>query len=66
MSTGKPVLRAEPAAITTGLPTCAGCALFSSTWRCTNMRPANCCNYNGNGEAIIFKEVLREPVRNST
>lgn len=66
MSNSKPVLRAEPAAITTGVPMCAGCALLSSIWDCANMRPANCCNYNGNSEFVIFKEVRREPVRNST
>ena len=68
MSTGKPVLRAEPAAVTTGVPGCDGCALYSSIWDwdCSNLRPASCCNYNGNSEFVIFKEVRREPVRNST
>lgn len=66
MSTGKPVLRAEPAAITTGVPGCDGCALYSDIVDCSNTRPASCCNYNGNNEFVIFKEVRREPVRNST
>ena len=65
MSTGKPVLRAEPAVVTTGVPGCDGCALFSSTVDCSNTKPAYCCDYNGNGEFIIFKEVRRESVRNS-
>ena len=26
--------------------------------------PAQCCNFNGNGECVIFKEVAREPVCN--
>lgn len=28
------------------------------------LAPAKCCNFNGNGEYVIFKEVAREPVCN--
>lgn len=66
MSSSKLRLRAVPAEMSVGFPVCSGCRLFDPAWMwdCVNARPANCCNYDGNGQHVIFKEVQNEPVRN--
>lgn len=69
MSNSKPVLRAVivPSDM---LALCAGCYFNTPTGFTCNVgdatgvaAPAQCCNFDGHGESVIFKEVAREPVR---
>ena len=71
MSKSKPVLRAVIVP-PEGLPLCDGCYFNTPTGFTCNVgyatgvaAPAQCCNFNGHGECVIFKEVAREPVCNS-
>lgn len=70
MSNSKPVLRAVsvPAYV---MASCDGCYFKTPTeFTCNDgaapgvAAPAQCCNFNGHGEFVIFKEVAREPVCN--
>ena len=70
MSNSKPVLRAvsAPSGV---LAICDGCYFNTPDGFACNVgdttgaaAPAKCCNFNGNGEFVIFKEVKRAPVRN--
>ena len=69
MSKSKPVLRAVIVP-SEGLALCAGCYFntpegFACNGDTTGVAaPAQCCNFHGNGECVIFKEVAREPVCN--
>ena len=71
MSNSKPVLRAVIVP-SEGLALCAGCYFNTPEgFTCNDgaeasaaLAPAKCCNFNGNGEYVIFKEVVREPVCN--
>ena len=71
MSKSKPVLRAVIVP-SEGLDIwCDGCYFNTPTgFTCNDgdttaaLAPAKCCNFNGNGEYVIFKEVAREPVCN--
>ena len=72
MSNSKPVLRAVIVP-SEGLALCDGCYFNTPTGFTCNASgttgaadPAQCCNFNGNGEYAIFKEVAREPVCNPT
>lgn len=68
MSKSKPVLRAVsvPSGV---LALCDGCYFQTPTGFTCNgdtsgaAAPAQCCNFDGHGECVIFKEVAREPVR---
>lgn len=77
MSNSKPVLRAVSVP-SEAIATCDGCyfntpdgftcndedTAASTDIPCSAAyAPAKCCNFNGNGEYVIFKEVAREPVR---
>ena len=70
MSNSKPVLRAVSVP-SEAIALCDGC-YFSTPegYTCNDgdttaaLAPAKCCNFNGNGEYVIFKEVAREPVCN--
>lgn len=72
MSKSKPVLRAVIVP-SESLALCDGCYFSTPTGFACNdgaeasaaLAPAKCCNFNGNGEYVIFKEVAREPVCNS-
>lgn len=64
MSSSKLRLRAVPAEMSAGVPLCSGCRLLDPVWDCVNARPTSCCNYDGNGQYVIFKEVQSVPVRN--
>lgn len=71
MSNSKPVLRAVIVP-SEGLELCDGCYFNTPEGFACNeggtagtAAPAKCCNFNGNGEYVIFKEVAREPVCNS-
>lgn len=70
MSKSKPVLRAVIVP-SEGLALCDGCYFNTPTGFACNgdttgdAAPAQCCNFNGHGECVIFKEVAREPVCNS-
>lgn len=70
MSNSKPVLRAVsvPSEATA---TCAGCYFNTPEgFTCkaedtaAALAPAKCCNFNGNGEYVIFKEVASATVCN--
>lgn len=70
MSNSKPVLRAVsvPSEV---LALCDGCYFQTPEGFACNVgdtpgvaAPARCCNFHGNGEFVIFKEVAREPVCN--
>ena len=73
MSNSKPVLRAVivPSDLD-GVALCAGCYFNTPEgFTCndgaegsSSLAPAKCCNFNGNGEYVIFKEVVRDPVCN--
>ena len=70
MSKSKPVLRAVSVS-SEGLALCAGCYFNTPTGFTCNVgdhtgaaAPAQCCNFNGNGESVIFREMAREPIRN--
>ena len=70
MSNSKPVLRAVIVP-SEALALCAGCYFNTPTGFTCNVggngvtaAPAKCCNFNGNGEYVIFEEVVREPVCN--
>lgn len=69
MSNSKPVLRAVilPSDV---VVSCDGCYFKTPTgFTCNDgdatgvAAPAQCCNFDGHGESVIFKEVVREPVR---
>lgn len=69
MSKSKPVLRAVSVP-SESLALCGGCYFNTPTgFTCNDgdatgvAAPAQCCNFNGHGECVIFKEVAREPVR---
>lgn len=64
MSNSKPVLRAV--IVPSGrFAICTGCYFNTPEgFTCNDAAPAKCCNFNGNGEYAIFKEVAREPVCN--
>ena len=71
MSNSKPVLRAVSVP-SEGIAPCDGCYFNTPEGYTCNvggtaaaLAPAKCCNFNGNGEYVIFKEVAREPVCNS-
>lgn len=70
MSKSKPVLRAVIAP-SEELALCVGCYFNTPTGFTCNgetagsAAPAQCCNFDGHGECVIFKEVVREPVCNS-
>lgn len=70
MSKSKPVLRAVIVP-PEGLPLCDGCYFNTPTGFTCNgetagsAAPAQCCNFYGHGEPVIFKEATREPVCNS-
>lgn len=64
MASSKLRLRAVPAEMSAGVPMCSGCRLFYPEWDCAEARPAACCNYDGDGQYIIFQEVQSVPVRN--
>ena len=72
MSNSKPVLRAVIVP-SEGLELwCGGCYFNTPTgFTCIvgdtsgAAAPAQCCNFDGHGECVIFKEVAREPVCNS-
>lgn len=70
MSNSKPVLRAVSVP-SDWIATCDGCYFNTPEEFTCNvgdataaLAPAKCCNFNGNGEYVIFKEVAREPVCN--
>ena len=71
MSKSKPVLRAVSVP-SEGLALCSGCyfntpegfACRPASSGAGTAAPAKCCNFNGHGEWVIFKEVDREPVCN--
>lgn len=70
MSNSKPVLRAVSVP-PEEIANCAGCYFNTPEgFTCNDedttaaLAPAKCCNFNGNGEYVIFKEVAREPVCN--
>ena len=70
MSNSKIVLRAVSTP-SEALALCAGCYFNTPTGFTCNVgdttgvaAPAQCCNFDGHGECVIFKEVAREPVRN--
>ena len=72
MSNSKPVLRAVIVP-SERLALCDGCYFYTPEGFTCNVggacgvaAPAQCCNFNGNGEYAIFKEVAREPVCNPT
>lgn len=68
MSNSKPVLRAVilPSDV---MVSCDGCYFKTPTGFTCNgdtagaAAPAQCCNFDGHWECVIFKEVAREPVR---
>lgn len=68
MAKSKPVLRAVTVP-SEGLALCAGCYFNTPTgFTCNDdtagaAAPAQCCNFDGHGECVIFKEVERETVR---
>lgn len=70
MSNSKPALRAV--SVPSGVfASCDGCYFSTPEGYTCNvggttaaLAPAKCCNFNGNGEYVIFKEVAREPVCN--
>lgn len=71
MSKSKPVLRAVSVP-SGGLALCDGCYYYTPEGFTCNvgdatgaLTPAKCCDFNGNGEHVIFKEVARESVCNS-
>ena len=71
MSNSKPVLRAVIVPLER-LALCDGCYFYTPEGFTCNVggacgvaAPAQCCNFHGNGESVIFKEVAREPVCNS-
>lgn len=72
MSKSKPVLRAVIVP-SEGLALCDGCYFNTPTGFTCNVghrllrvaAPAQCCNFDGHGKSVIFKEVAREPVCNS-
>ena len=71
MSKTKPVLRAVIVP-SEELAICVGCYFKTPTGFTCNVgdatgaaAPAQCCNFDGHGECVIFKEVAREPVCNS-
>ncbi len=71
MSNSKIVLRAVSAP-SEELALCTGCYFNTPIGFTCNVgyatgvaAPAQCCNFNGHGECVIFKEVTREPVCNS-
>lgn len=70
MSNSKPVLRAVIVP-SDRLFTCDGCYFNTPEgFTCNDgdtagsAAPAQCCNFDGHGQAVIFKEVAREPVCN--
>ena len=71
MSKSKPVLRAVIVP-SEGPVLCDGCYFNTHTGFTCNagdtagvVAPAQCCNFNGHGECVIFTEVARGPVCNS-
>ena len=70
MSNSKQVLRAVSVP-SEGIAPCDGCYFNTPDGFTCNgdtagsAAPAKCCNFHGNGESVIFKEVAREPVCNS-
>ena len=72
MSKTKPVMRAVIVP-SEGVASCGGCYYNTPTGFTCNAgapagatAPAQCCNFHGNRECVIFKEVAREPVCNPT
>ena len=71
MPKSKPVLRAVRVS-SSGLDLCTGCYFHTPEGFTCNggdeslgtLAPAQCCNFNGNGESVIFREMAREPIRN--
>lgn len=70
MSKSKPVLRAVLLP-SERLALCSGCYFDTPGGFTCNVgdaagvaAPAKCCNFHGNGEYVIFKEVQSDPVRN--
>lgn len=70
MSNSKPVLRAVIVSVPSeAIALCDGCYFNTPEGYTCNgggaasLAPAKCCNFNGNGEYVIFKEVARESVR---
>lgn len=70
MSNSKPVLRAVSVP-SEAIALCNGCYFCTPDgFTCNDgdntgaLAPAECCNFNGNGKYVIFKEVAREPVCN--
>lgn len=71
MSKSKPVLRAVIVPYDGMVSWCDGCYFNTPTGFTCNVvdttgvaAPAQCCNFDGHGECVIFKEVAREPVCN--
>lgn len=70
MANSKPVLRAVTVP-SERLALCSGCYFNTPEGLTCNVgdatgvaAPAQCCNFHGNGECVIFKEVARESVCN--
>ena len=70
MSNSKPVLRAVSVP-SEGIALCGGCYFNTPEGFTCNVgdstgaaAPAQCCNYDGEGQVVIFVEVQNEPVRN--
>ena len=65
MSNSKPVLRAV--IVPSAWVSCEGCYFKTPTGFTCNVAgtaaPAQCCNFHGHGESVIFMEVVRESVR---
>ena len=70
MSNSKPALRAVSVP-SEAIALCDGCYFSTPEGFTCNVgdatgvaAPAQCCNFNGHGEFVIFKEVARAPVCN--